>query len=257
MALIDRAQAGDGAGVAAAAGAGWPELEPPDEALARRVAERDAAALAALYDRYAPGIYALAAHMLGRAQAEEVVQEVFLRLWHKAGQFDAGRSSFGAWFMAVARHHVLDELRRHGHQQRLQGVAAVERALAEAADPAVDVEEAAFLREQGSALLRALNDLPAEQRRVLVLAYFGGLSQSAMAEQLGWPLGTVKKRVRLGLQKLRAALAPLAATGDGAPAAPRTPVSGGPGPARTMPAGAARAAGAAGAAAAPGRRGPR
>ena len=180
---------------------------PPDEALAALVSRRDAAALAQLYDRHAPAVYALARHMLGPADAEEVVQEVFLVLWRKAGQFDPARSTFGAWFMAIARHRVLDELRRRGYRHRVQAAEAVHAVLAAAADPAPSVEEAVWRRERGGAVLRALEGLPAEQRRVLVLGYFGGLSHAAMATHLGWPLGTVKKRVRLGMQKLRAALA--------------------------------------------------
>ena len=182
-----------------------PPLEPSNEALAARVARRDVAAFTQLYDRYAPAVYALAAHTLGRADAEEVVQAVFLRLWNKAGQFDAARGLFGAWFMTVARHCVLDELRRRGQQRRLLAIGEIEQLLAETSDPTVDVEEQAWLRERGEAMARALGTLPPEQRRVLVLAYFGGLSQGEIARQLDVPLGTVKKRIRLGLQKLRAA----------------------------------------------------
>ncbi|MGH2350361.1 MAG: RNA polymerase sigma factor [Chloroflexota bacterium] len=177
-----------------------------DEALAARVVLRDAAALALLYDRYAPAIYAMAAHMLGASEAEEAVQEVFLRLWNRAQQFDPSRGPFGAWFMAVARHHVLDEVRRRGQQQRILAAETIDRLLASAVDPQVNVEEEAWRHERGAVLRRALQALPDEQRRVLVLAYFGGLSQAAIAERLGCPLGTVKKRIRLGLQKLRAAL---------------------------------------------------
>ena len=184
-----------------------PEAEPNDEALAARVARRDADALALLYDRYAKPVYALAAHTLGSADAEEVVQEVFLRLWNKADQYDAGRGRFSTWFLAVARHRVLDEARRRGDRQRFARAEEVDQLLAAAVDPAVDVEEAAWRRERSATVLRALQSLPKEQRRVLVLAYFGGFSQATLAERLGWPLGTVKKRLRLGLQKLRIALA--------------------------------------------------
>ena len=181
--------------------------EPTDEELVARVTERDRTAFALLYDRYAKPIYALAAHTLGRAEAEEVVQDVFLRLWNRADQFDAQKGSFRAWFMAVARHRVLDELKRRNQQERLIVAAGeIERLLSEASDPAADAEEETWLHERSKAVVEALKGLPDEQRRVLVLAYFGGLSQSSMAERLGWPLGTVKKRIRLGLQKLRTAL---------------------------------------------------
>lgn len=177
-----------------------------DEALAARVVARDADALGTLYDRYAPAIYAMAAHALGAAEAEEVVQEAFLRLWQRASQFDSSRGRFGAWFMSIARHRVLDELRRRGEAARMRAADSAVRSLAERVDATVDVEHDAWLREETTALRRALLTLPEEQQRVLLLAYFGGLSQSTMARMLGWPLGTVKKRIRLGLQKLRAAL---------------------------------------------------
>jgi RNA polymerase sigma-70 factor (ECF subfamily) len=181
--------------------------EPTDEELVARVTERDRTAFAFLYDRYAKPVYALAAHILGRAEAEEVVQEVFLRLWNRADQFDAKKGPFRAWFMAVARHRVLDEIKRRNRQERLIVAAGeIERLLSEASDPAADAEEEAWLHERSRAVVEALKSLPDDQRRVLILAYFGGLSQSSMAERLGWPLGTVKKRIRLGLQKLRLAL---------------------------------------------------
>jgi RNA polymerase sigma-70 factor (ECF subfamily) len=183
------------------------QLEVSDDALAARVARRDVDAFAALYDRYAQVVYAMAAHMLGIGEAEEVVQEVFLRLWDRAGQFDAARGPFNAWFVTIARNYILDRLRRRGQQQRLFIAGEISGFLEEVADQSVDVEEEAWARERGDAVLGALRELPAEQRRVLVLAYFGGLSQSAIAELLGCPYGTVKKRMRLGMKKLRVALA--------------------------------------------------
>jgi RNA polymerase sigma-70 factor (ECF subfamily) len=132
---------------------------------------------------------------------------VFLRLWQHAGQFDPARSAFGAWFMAIARHRVLDELRRRGQARRLAVAGDVERLLVQAPDGALDPGAEVWLRDAARAVHHALAALPDDQRRVLVLGYFGGLTHSAMADLLGWPLGTVKKRVRLGLQKLRRSLA--------------------------------------------------
>jgi RNA polymerase sigma-70 factor (ECF subfamily) len=178
--------------------------EPSDAALAARVARRDVAAWGSLYDRYASSVYAFAAHVLGRDYAEEVVQEAFLRLWHKAGQFDPERGAFGAWFFGVVRNRIHDELRHRTREERLLIAGDLEQLLAEHADPAADLDETLSRREHGSAVLQALRAIPAEQRRVLVLAYFGaGLTQSSIADYLGWPLGTVKKRTRLGMEKLR------------------------------------------------------
>jgi RNA polymerase sigma-70 factor, ECF subfamily len=184
-----------------------PSAELSDEMLMILVVQRNVAAFSLLFDRYAQTVYVLAAHMLGRTDAEEVVQEVFLRCWNKAEQFDPARGSFRSWFLAVARHYVLNELRRHTLHQRLQAVAEIDQLLASAADPAADVEAAAWQHVQQNDILRALTCLPDDQRQALVLAYFGGLSHAQIAQHLGWPLGTVKKRIQLGLQKLRAALA--------------------------------------------------
>lgn len=189
-----------------------PSPDPSDEVLVTRVVQRDVVAFTMLFDRYASIIYALAAHLLERADAEEAVQEVFLRFWNKADQFDATRGSFNSWLMAIARHHVLNELRRRSQQQRFLAAEQIGHILAEAADPALDMAEAAWLHERRVAALRALQSLPAEQQQVLILAYFGGLSHTAIAQHLGWPLGTVKKRLRLGLQKLRVALVQQGAT---------------------------------------------
>ena len=174
-----------------------------DALLAERVARGDVAAFEALYDRYVREVHALAAHVLGRAAAEEVVQDIFLRLWERAGQFEPRRGSFGGWSMSVARHRVVDEFRRRRTQEiplsEIEDLIANSRELD-------DVENEVWRREQGTRIFGALRALPAEQRRVLVLAYFGGLTQSAIAQMLDWPLGTVKKRIRLGLEKLRVSL---------------------------------------------------
>lgn len=194
--------------------------EPSDEALVARVAHGDLTAFSLLYDRYDRPVYAMAAHLLGSAEAEEVVQETFLRLWRSAAQFNETRGRFAPWLLAIARHEVLARLRRRTREQHLARAEDIDRLIATAPDHAIDVEEQVWRRERGDLILQALNELPPEQRRVLVLAYFGELSQSTIAASLGWPLGTVKKRVRLGLQKLRQALAPrdIVSAGNGSAA---------------------------------------
>jgi RNA polymerase sigma-70 factor (ECF subfamily) len=182
-------------------------LEPSDEALVARVARKDVAAFATLYDRYARRVYAWSAHTLGSEEAEDVVQEAFLRLWDKAGQFDAKRGRFGSWFMAIARHQIVRQLRRRGTDQRVIAADEIERVLADASAHGRDLEAEVWAHEGAAAVRRAVTSLPQEQRRVIVLAYFAGFTQSAIAKITGAPLGTVKKRTRLALQKLRERLA--------------------------------------------------
>jgi RNA polymerase sigma-70 factor (ECF subfamily) len=190
-------------------------LDDSDVVLAARVANGDIEAWSILYDRYAPSVYAFAAHTLGRDHAEDVVQESFLRLWRSAGRFDPVRGAFSSWFYAIVRHHIQDQLRRRRREERLMIASDADELLAETPIPGVDVDEVVTRRERGQAVLRALQSLPPDQRRVLVLAYFGvGLSQTAIADYLGCPLGTVKKRTRLGLQKLRDLLDPASSHGD-------------------------------------------
>jgi RNA polymerase sigma-70 factor, ECF subfamily len=176
-----------------------------DAWLVRRVAEGDVRALAVLYDRHARVVYAFAAHAIGKSDAEEVVQEVFVRLWRRAAQFDLERGAFSTWLMAIARNHVVDQLRRRQRGRIAAG--QIEEVLMNAVDPAAGPEEEVVGHTASVLLAKCLRELPAEQRRVLTLAYFGGLSQSEIAHALDLPLGTVKKRTRLALQKLRASLA--------------------------------------------------
>ena len=187
-----------------------PEGDGPvaDEELVKRTARGDPAAFTQLYDRYARRIHAWSAHVVGTGRAEDAMQEIFLRLWRHAGQFDGDRGSFVTWFTAIARHHLVHVLRQDGMRRRLAVAAEIAIVLEHASSPAPGPEETVGQREDGAALARALRLLPEEQRHVLVLAYFGGLSQSQIAEQLAIPLGTVKKRVRLGMGKLRGALSP-------------------------------------------------
>lgn len=180
-----------------------PRDEISDERLVELVAQQDREALATLYDRYAHTVYAVAVNVVGAGEAEDVTQDVFLQLWGKADQFDPRRGTFKSWFMRLARNYAVDEIRRQGREQRLLVVERVDAMLRQTSfeDPA----EKVWLRENRRYLLEALRSLPVEQRRAIILAYFGGFSQSAIAAELGWPLGTVKKRIRLALQKLRGA----------------------------------------------------
>src|SRR2546422_1121807 len=182
-------------------------IEPSDEALAERVGEGDIVAFTTLYDRYARRVYAWATRVLGPGDADDATQEVFLRLWDRARQFDPARGLFGAWFAAVSRHEIIGRARRRGREQRLVASEKIDELLAQAPDPRPSVEARAWMTERDALLAAAVRELPAEQRRVIVMAYFGGLSQSEIAAAISAPLGTVKKRTSLALAKLRRAIA--------------------------------------------------
>lgn len=179
-----------------------------DSVLAAQVSKGDVAAFALLYDRYASVVYTMAIHLLGRSDADEMVQEVFLQLWLKADQYDVSRGSFNSWLMAIARHRMLREMNTRSRRQRMQAIEDIDNVLSRVADSTGDVEDRVWRQEQAQIVRAGLGALPEEQRGVILLAYFGGLSQSAIARHLDLPLGTVKKRTRLGFQKLRRTLEP-------------------------------------------------
>ena len=164
-----------------------------------RISRGESTALKALYDRCAPRALAVAQRILGsRGEAEEVVQETFIQVWRQAASFDAARGGAMAWVMTIARSRAIDRLRARAASDRAE--AQLPETVEPAATPApLEVAEQRQLREH---VLRALAELPAEQRSVLELAYYQGLSQSEIAARLGSPLGTVKTRARLGLARL-------------------------------------------------------
>ena len=189
-----------------AAATASPGPAPPTDwsPLVRRMADGDQAALAAFYDETSARAYGLAQHILGDADdAEDVLLDAYSQVWRSAASFDPSRGSALAWLLVIVRSRAMDHLRRRSRQvRREQSLAgALESEGAAVAPDEGDVDAALRTR-----IRRALADLPAEQREPIELAYFGGLSQSEIAERLGQPLGTIKTRIRLGMTKLRAAL---------------------------------------------------
>ncbi|HWE61946.1 MAG TPA: sigma-70 family RNA polymerase sigma factor [Chloroflexota bacterium] len=164
----------------------------------------DGRAIAALYDRYHGLIFSLGLRMLNdREGAEELVQEVFLRAWRQAATYQPALGRLSTWLLGIARNLAVDELRRRGARpQRADGDSDIQLATL-AAPESTDPAEQTSLAARRDEIRRALDALPAAQRQVMDLAYYGGLTQSEIAARLGEPLGTVKTRMRLGTQKLR------------------------------------------------------
>jgi RNA polymerase sigma-70 factor, ECF subfamily len=176
---------------------------PADAELLGRIRRGDEAALAALYDRYAGFVLTVALRIVGdRELAEEILQDTFLRCWHGVATYQPARGRVGGWLVGIARHRAIDLLRSRSHQARLREGGVLAEATQGAAPDATDL---VLLR---AAVTAALADLTAGQRHVVELAYYGGLTQTEIARQLGEPLGTVKTRTRAALDQLRAALRP-------------------------------------------------
>lgn len=170
------------------------------------VERRDQRAFEVLYDRHGGAAYSLAHRIVGDPQAaEDVTQEAFLSIWRSGARFDRTRGSVRSWTLGVTRNRAIDALRRQsGRAPKLDfdDEAALE---VQAAEELTDSE--AIRRETARGLRGALASLPEEQSTVIGLAYFGGFTHSEIAELLGMPLGTVKGRMRLGLEKVRVELA--------------------------------------------------
>ncbi len=190
------------------------EHQPPnDEELAQLVAGGDAAALELLYDRYSRQAIGLAYRIIGQLElAEEVVQEAFLRFWERPDLYQVERGRFVSWLLTVVHHRAINERRRSGFRLNVS-------ADQPAGDGSHDLGEAGLLsqlshngpgphevvwkQEQRAAVRQALDQLSHPQRQVIELTYFNGLNQREVAQHLGEPLGTIKTRVRLAMQKLR------------------------------------------------------
>jgi len=180
-----------------------------DEELMERLAFNDLLAFRALYKRFGNIVYSTSLRIVRDGQvAEDVTQEIFLRIWRKPESYVPQRGRFLTWLTSVTRNRAVDEVRSRNRRYRHETASPEqqEREIAgpETDDPALTAE----LSDQRRLILTAMAGLPAEQREVIQMAYFGGLTQQEISERLSQPLGTVKTRIRLGMQKLRAALTP-------------------------------------------------
>jgi RNA polymerase sigma-70 factor (ECF subfamily) len=189
-------------GSASSSSASQAELEP----LVQALIHRDEAALGRLYDLTIGRVYSLALALTGnRADAEEVAGDVYLQIWQRAAQYDAQRGSVLAWLLVHCRSLALDRLRRRRRHETGQ-VELGDDVVQEQPDPTAGVDEWLTLIQEGTRVHHAMQVLSAEQRRLIVLAYFRDLSHQQIAATTGVPLGTVKSHIRRGLQVLRTAL---------------------------------------------------
>jgi RNA polymerase sigma factor (sigma-70 family) len=187
--------------------AGLPEARDRD--LIDRLRQGDEEAFRALFHRYAPTAKALAQRVVRRSHlAEEIVQDAFMAVWRNPGAYDADRGSVRSWLMGLVHHRAVDLVRREeAHRRRSE--ASIPQAMEEQADHADEIVDRLGAPAERRAVRSALEGLPPEQREVLEMMYFAGLSQSQIAEKTGTPLGTVKSRTLLGMRRMRGSLAEL------------------------------------------------
>lgn len=197
----------DGREFSSAANAGvQAEAVTKDEDLLDRIARGDQAAFESLYLRYTDLVYSVAMRVVADPGiAQDVAQEVFLRVWRHPGLFDVSRGRFVSWLMSVARNRAVDEVRSRG-RRRLREVTPAPGAEDPADPQAVDPQVAAQIVSEREEVRAGLATLPEEQRVAIELAYFGGMTQQEIASVLDTPLGTVKTRIRLAMKKLRLCL---------------------------------------------------
>jgi RNA polymerase sigma-70 factor (ECF subfamily) len=185
-------------------------VEEDDRNLAERLKRREPAALAKLYDSYGKIAFSLIYRIVRDVGvAEDLVQETFLRVWNRAQGFDAARGALGPWLLAVARNRAIDYIRSSGGKMAR---GSLDLEYAEHPSTFVNFESDLLTRDREMRVRKAVDRLNENQRHVIELAYFEGLSQSEMAERMGQPLGTVKTWVRSALKNLREELGEKAVT---------------------------------------------
>ena len=175
-----------------------------DEDLMQLVRRGDAAAFEVVYERHSNAAFSLAYRMCGsRAAAEDVVQEAFLSLWRSGARYDRARGSVRTWVLGIVHNRAIDSLRRSVVHDRRR---ASDEGLEERFEARERTEVEVARLDEAEEIRQALRTLPSEQSRVIELAYFGGFTQTEIASMLETPIGTVKGRMRLGLEKMRAQL---------------------------------------------------
>ena len=180
---------------------------PADDELMLDLANGEVEALERLYDRYSSLVFSVGVRVLNDRQlAEDVTQDVFLRLWRRPWSYDPTRGRFRSWLLSVTRNRAIDERRRVVRRLRVEEQGDDRVREPPAPDRFHDPQLEAVLAEERRAVREAMTRLPPAQREVIELAYFGGLTQVEIAARTAEPLGTVKTRIRLGIQKLRQAL---------------------------------------------------
>lgn len=182
-----------------------------DEELMELVCHNEAAAFEIVMERHADASFSLAYRMIGRrALAEDVVQEALLSLWRTGARYDRSRGSVRNWILGITHHRAVDALRRDGVRTSKN---VSDEGLGERLEAPERTDVEVVRRDEAREVRTALEDLPAEQTRVIELAYFGGFTHTEIAAMLNLPIGTVKGRMRLGLEKMRGLLgAPEAVT---------------------------------------------
>lgn len=185
-----------------------------DESLIRLIAQLQEEALSQLYDRYNRLVFSLALAIINdRATAEEITLDVFMRVWQKAGTYRRDQAKVSTWLTHIARHHAIDVLRRRAVRADHYAV-SLNDAASNTGLSDQDPQEFAELSLRRERIHAALAQLPEDQKHALVLAYFNGYTQHQIAEALDQPLGTIKTRIRLAMQKLRDFLRDEQETGD-------------------------------------------
>lgn len=175
-----------------------------DAELVGQVARGRSDALDVLYERYSRVVLSFAFRMLGeRPSAEELVQEVFLRTWRQAENYSQAKGSFVTWLLSITHNMAIDEIRKRNRRPKRATSEDPILMLANVRDTDTPVEDRAVNSSLRTEIAAALLELPGPQRAVIELAYFQGLTQREIAEQVGEPLGTIKTRMRLGIRKLR------------------------------------------------------